>query len=91
MQGKIDTGVPADHVEGGFEWAKKPQCSCGRLEHAFEEKFFFVANMTEGDDFIVYMMPVDSDGSFVRRSGVQVAHCPWCGDKIRVAKSPKKK
>lgn len=86
---KIEIAIPEDHVEGGFKWSKAPTCRCGQLAHAFEEKFFFVSNFTDGDEATVYMMPVDAAGFMVRSSGVAIANCPWCGDKIRVSKSHK--
>lgn len=84
---KMDPAIPDYHVEGGFKWSKPPKCKCGQLAHAFEEKFFFVSNFVDGDDAMVYMMPVDSNGHFVRSTGVAIAYCPWCGDKIQVNKT----
>jgi hypothetical protein len=89
LPSKVDLAIPKDHVSGGFHWDKKPQCKCGRLEKAFEEKFFFASNVADDGLTIVYMHPVDSDGYLVRSKGVEVAYCPWCGDKIKVHKKYK--
>jgi hypothetical protein len=87
MTSKLNLEIRPDHVEGRFKWDAEPSCSCGRLKGAFQERFFFVANMVEGNNSMVYMMPVDSHGHLARSGGVQIYNCPWCGDKIKVRKS----
>jgi hypothetical protein len=87
MSRKIDFILNKDHVGGGFEWKVKPICSCGRLIEAVDkDKFVFVSNFVDGDGEeetnLFYMMPLDANGSLARSKGVQISHCPWCGDKI---------
>ena len=87
MARQIDIKQEKDHVGGNFEWEKKPECSCGKLIQAVEDKFIFVGNFVDGkgDDEhnIFYMMPVDADGYLARSKGIPIANCPWCGDPIR--------
>jgi hypothetical protein len=86
MARKIDMDIPSDHIGKNIEWDKKPECSCGRFAAAVDEKFVFVSNFADGEGdnvhSLFYMMPVTSEGTLARSSGVQIAHCPWCGDKI---------
>ena len=83
MAKQIDVDQNHDHIGGNFEWEIEPDCSCGRLKDAVEEKFIFVSNFTDHGFNSFYMLPVDSDGSLFRSDGVPIAHCPWCGDKIK--------
>ncbi|KQZ95739.1 hypothetical protein ASD74_13170 [Rhizobium sp. Root564] len=81
--------ISSDHVEGGFKWVKKPDC-CQQLKNAFEERFIFVASMVDGEEpndyNLVYIMPLDDTGEPVRKKGIAISHCPWCGTGISVRK-----
>jgi hypothetical protein len=82
-----DLGQNKDHVWPNFKWEKRPNCKCGMLVRAVEEeKFVFVSNFSDGQgdqkSNMFYIMPLASDGEFVRSDGLPIHHCPWCGDKI---------
>jgi len=76
-------GMNEDHVGGYFKWDVEPACSCGKLKEAVEDRFIFVSNFTDEDSNTFYFMPLAADGSTFRSDGVPIAHCPWCGDKIK--------
>jgi hypothetical protein len=82
MPDKIDINLKPDHVAGGFEWETEPHCSCGQLKQAIENRFVFASNFSDQGSNLFYMLPVDAGGRLVKRDGVQIAYCPWCGDKI---------
>lgn len=82
MSGKIDLNLTPDHIGGGFKWEKEPKCSCGRLEKAVADRFLFVSNFSDKGSNIFYIMPMSADGELFRSDGVEISHCPWCGDKI---------
>jgi hypothetical protein len=42
--GKIKIDVKPDHVDGGFEREKNPDCKCGQLAQAIKDKIIFVSN-----------------------------------------------
>ena len=76
-------GMNKDHVSGSFEWEVEPNCSCGMLANAVEDKMIFVSNFTDEKSNQFYFMPLDSDGELFRENGVSISNCPWCGDKIQ--------
>jgi hypothetical protein len=84
-----------DHVWPNFKWEKKPECQCGQLARAVEDKFLFVSNFTDGKEAqksnVFYMMPLAADGTPIRSDGVPIHFCPWCGDRIVGRKSYPKK
>jgi hypothetical protein len=86
MARQIDVRQEPNHIGGNFEWEKEPRCSCDRLKYAVEEKFLFVSNIADGQgdnkSNIFYLLPIDSDGFLARSDGIQISHCPWCGDRI---------
>jgi len=75
-----------DHIGGNFRWEVEPNCRCGMLKTAIEDKFLFVSNFTDAGFNQVYMLPVSSDGTLFKSDGVPIAHCPWCGEKINCRK-----
>lgn len=84
----MSIGIRSDHVMGSSQWKKPPTC-CKQLKDAFEEKFLFASNFVEGEkdqSNLIYMMPVDDTGELVRRDGVGISHCPWCGTKLNIRK-----
>ena len=84
MRQQIDLRLGKNHVGGGFEWSTEPICSCGKVKEAVDEgKYLFVSNFTEADYNIFYMMPLAADGTLARNQGVEISHCPWCGDQIK--------
>src|SRR5271166_2626460 len=84
-----------DHVGGNFEWEKKPECSCGKLIQAVEDKFIFVGNFVDGkgDDEhnIFYMMPVTVHIPPARRrssrAAIQAAAMAGIGGEGRLARA----
>lgn len=86
MPESIALHIKPDHVEGGFEWEVEPECTCGQIKMAFEAKFIFASNVSDAGNSLLYMMPLTSDGTLVRRKGIQITFCPWCGDRIRAHK-----
>ena len=82
----MSVDLKADHVHGGFEWEKEPACSCGQFAQAIEDKVIFVSNFTVGGCNLCYFLPLDADGELYRSDGVNISHCPWCGDKIEARK-----
>ena len=82
MSEKIDLGLKPDHIGGGFNWEKKPDCSCGRLKDAVADGFVFVSNFNDNGSNVFYIMPLGADGELFRSDGVPISFCPWCGDKI---------
>jgi hypothetical protein len=82
MADKLDMDLKPDHVAGGFEWETEPHCKCGQVKQAVESRFMFVSNITDQGSNFFYLLPVDADGRLFKRDGVQIAYCPWCGDKI---------
>ena len=81
MSESIRLNLKEDHVAGGFEWEIAPNC-CDELKQALDARFVFVSNITDYGANQFYIMPLDSDGSLFRRKGVEISHCPWCGEKI---------
>ncbi|MFZ3078759.1 MAG: hypothetical protein WA109_03660 [Bellilinea sp.] len=84
-------GMNEDHVGGSFEWEVEPNCSCGMLKNAVEDKVVFVSNLVDGGFNKFYIMPLAADGSLFRADGVVIENCPWCGDKILGKKAYSKK
>ncbi len=83
MSDKIHIEQNHDHIGGNFKWEIEPTCKCGKIKDATEEKFVFVSNFTNRGFNQFYMMPVTADGYLFRDDGVQISHCPWCGDEIK--------
>jgi hypothetical protein len=84
--GKLNLNLKPDHIHGGFEWEKKPDCKCGQLAEAIKDKIIFVSNHSDFNANMLYLFPLHHDGFLRYDSGVPIAYCPWCGDRVRVKK-----
>jgi hypothetical protein len=82
MSNELDLNLKPDHVGGGFEWEREPNCSCGRVKQGVDDGYIFVSNFTDQDSDVFYILPVGANGTLVKRDGVPIAYCPWCGNKI---------
>lgn len=79
---RIKVDVKPDHIHGNFEWETEPSCKCGQLAQAIEDKMFFVCNVTDFGANKLYMLPLHDDGFLRHSDGVEIAYCPWCGEKM---------
>ena len=84
--GKILLNLKSDHINGGFDWEVEPDCTCGQLAEAIRDKIILVSNHSDFDNNILYFLPLHYDGYLRYDSGVAIAYCPWCGDRIRAKK-----
>ena len=75
-----------DHIGSNINWELEPNCSCGQLKKSIDNKFIFVSNMTLDSSNLCYLIPLTESGEPFNPDGVQISHCPWCGDKISLKK-----
>jgi hypothetical protein len=75
--------INKSHIGSNITWSIEPKCRCGKFREYVDNGLIFSSNYSVIEYNIFYIMLLDAYGDLVSKTGVEISHCPWCGDHIQ--------